>query len=43
MQLLIGLGQALAERGGLAPVGLCLSAAALVSLAALAPLKRETL
>jgi FtsH-binding integral membrane protein len=33
--------QALAVKGGLAPVGLALSAAALLSLAGLAPLKRE--
>jgi MFS family permease len=33
--------QALASRGGLVPVGLYLSAAALVSLVALAPLKRQ--
>ncbi|MFN3524287.1 MAG: MFS transporter [Phenylobacterium sp.] len=35
--------QALADRGGLVPVGVYLSAAALISLAALAPLKREAL
>jgi metabolite-proton symporter len=32
---------ALAKQGGLAPVGLCLSAAALISLLALLPLKRD--
>ena len=35
--------QALADRGGLVPVGYYLSAAALVSLIALAPLKREVI
>ena len=35
--------QALADRGGLQPVGLYLSAAALISLAALAPLRRKAI